>query len=172
MENGCDFFLSRSVASVQLLEKGDGEDSRKVISLAKTNASWDLGSGIEEQAQAATAAAATAASASAEGAEGAEGDGEKEVLLSKWVINAAGLGARHVGDLYNAETFEIKPRRGQFVVYDKAASGLLRHVLAPLPDCTGKGILLFPTIFDNVIAVSNSSFITTLCFCKPSPNTL
>ena len=67
------------------------------------------------------------------------------------VINCAGL----YGDILNQNTFgktdfEIRPRKGEFVVFDKAASKLLNNIILPIPTETTKGIVLFPTIFGNV----------------------
>lgn len=73
------------------------------------------------------------------------------VLRSRTVINCAGL----YGDLLDRETlgqakFQIKPRKGQFVVFDKAASSLVNSVILPVPTETTKGIVLFRTVFGNL----------------------
>ncbi|SEA28997.1 glycerol-3-phosphate dehydrogenase [Desulfuromusa kysingii] len=67
------------------------------------------------------------------------------------VINCAGL----YGDIVNSKVlgncdFTIKPRKGQFVLFDKAARKLLSSVILPVPTARTKGIVLFPTIFGNV----------------------
>ena len=67
------------------------------------------------------------------------------------VINCAGL----FGDLVDAEVlgqsdFTIKPRKGQFVVFDKAAGCLVRSIVLPVPSERTKGIVIFPTIFGNL----------------------
>jgi len=67
------------------------------------------------------------------------------------VINCAGL----YGDILNKNIlgksdFQIRPRKGEFVVFDKAASKLLNNIILPIPTETTKGIVLFPTIFGNV----------------------
>ncbi len=67
------------------------------------------------------------------------------------VVNCAGL----YGDLLNKAVFdhadfEIRPRKGEFVVFDKAASKLLKNILLPIPTETTKGIVIFPTIFGNI----------------------
>jgi glycerol-3-phosphate dehydrogenase len=67
------------------------------------------------------------------------------------VINCAGL----FGDLVDAEIlgqseFTIKPRKGQFVVFDKAAGCLVRSIVLPVPSERTKGIVIFPTIFGNL----------------------
>ncbi len=46
--------------------------------------------------------------------------------------------------------FKIKPRKGQFVVFDKPAAKLLRAILLPVPTERTKGVVLFRTIFGNL----------------------
>ena len=68
------------------------------------------------------------------------------------VINAAGLyGDRVEADVRGSSFFTIKPRKGQFVVFDKAASKLLSSIVLPVPTARTKGIVLFPTIFGNLV---------------------
>ncbi len=66
------------------------------------------------------------------------------------VINAAGLFGDHVEALAHAADFEIKPRKGQFVVFDKPAAKLLRSIILPVPQERTKGVVLFRTIFGNL----------------------
>ena len=68
------------------------------------------------------------------------------------LVNASGLGSRAVADLYDGAVFDINPRRGQFLVYDRQASSLLTRILLPLPTKQTKGMLVAPTIFGNVIS--------------------
>ncbi len=68
------------------------------------------------------------------------------------VVNCAGL----YGDLLHARllgdtSFEIRPRKGQFLVYDKSARPLLRSILLPVPTEITKGIVVCPTVFGNVL---------------------
>ena len=72
-------------------------------------------------------------------------------IKAKNVINCAGL----FGDLVDAvvlgqSEFTIKPRKGQFVVFDKTAGSLVRSIVFPVPTERTKGIVIFPTIFGNL----------------------
>lgn len=67
------------------------------------------------------------------------------------VINAAGLGADRIDALYGKRHFTLRPRKGEFLVYDKAARGLLNHILLPIPTAYTKGVLVAPTAFGNVL---------------------
>jgi glycerol-3-phosphate dehydrogenase len=86
-------------------------------------------------------------------------DGEIWTLqtrLSEWrartVINCAGLyGDKLDQRLLGAASFQIRPRKGQFVVFDKAAAALLRTIILPVPTERTKGVVLSRTAFGNVL---------------------
>ena len=65
-------------------------------------------------------------------------------ITARVVINAAG----NFGDLVEAiarpSPFTIKPRKGQFVVFDKPAYKLLRAIVLPVPDRAHQGRCAFP----------------------------
>lgn len=71
-------------------------------------------------------------------------------LIAGTVINAAGLFGDKVEELAHAPNFTIKPRKGQFVVFDKPASKLARSIILPVPSERTKGVVLFRTIFGNL----------------------
>ncbi len=73
-------------------------------------------------------------------------------LRTKWVINAAGLFGDHVdARLGFKPEFQIKPRKGQFVVLDKAAARQLKTIVLPVPNEITKGIVVCPTAFGNIL---------------------
>ncbi len=74
------------------------------------------------------------------------------VLEAAAIINCAGLFGDKIEEALLGETsFTIKPRKGQFVVFDKPAARLLRHIILPVPTERTKGIVVTPTIFGNVL---------------------
>ncbi len=77
-------------------------------------------------------------------------DGEEEIC-ARWVINAAGLYSDDINKLFGHENFNVTPRRGELIVYDKFARKLVNHVLLPVPTATTKGVLVSPTIYGNVL---------------------
>ena len=66
------------------------------------------------------------------------------------VINATGLFGDRVEALAHEPSFTIKPRKGQFVVFDKPAAKLARSIILPVPSDRTKGVVLFRTIFGNL----------------------
>lgn len=67
------------------------------------------------------------------------------------VINCGGLRADRVDALGGHDDFRIRPRRGQFIVFDKSARPLLDVILKPVPSPASRGILITPTVFGNVL---------------------
>lgn len=73
-------------------------------------------------------------------------------LIAGQVINAAGLYGDIVDErLLGRRDFGIRPRKGQFVVFDKAAAPLASHILLPVPSKTTKGVVVCQTAFGNLI---------------------
>lgn len=73
-------------------------------------------------------------------------------VRARLVVNAAGLYGDRVDELLmGARHFDIRPRKGQFVVYDKPAAGLVNGILLPVPSKTTKGIVVCRTAFGNLL---------------------
>ncbi|WP_019972192.1 NAD(P)/FAD-dependent oxidoreductase [Mycobacterium sp. 141] len=72
-------------------------------------------------------------------------------LTARWVINAAGLGADVIDGLFGHSRFTVTPRRGELIVYDKLARPLVDKIVLPVPTARGKGVLVSPTIYGNVM---------------------
>lgn len=72
-------------------------------------------------------------------------------LRTRGLINAAGLHADAIDRMLGHDAFTVTPRRGQLIVYDKLARDLVRHILLPVPTAAGKGVLVAPTVFGNVL---------------------
>ena len=72
-------------------------------------------------------------------------------ITATWLVNAAGLGSDLLDRAAGHDGFTITPRRGQLIVYDKAARDLVRHIILPVPTATTKGVLVAPTVYGNVL---------------------
>jgi len=72
-------------------------------------------------------------------------------LSARFVVNAAGLGADVLDRTLGHQDFVVAPRRGQLIVFDKLARPLVRHILLPVPTARGKGVLVAPTVYGNVL---------------------
>jgi len=67
------------------------------------------------------------------------------------VVNAAGLFADRIAEMAGIEEPVLFPRRGEYILLDKAASGIVRSVLFPAPTEKSKGILVLPTVDGGVL---------------------
>jgi glycerol-3-phosphate dehydrogenase len=73
-------------------------------------------------------------------------------FASRIVVNAAGLFGDRVETLRGREPgFTVRPRKGQFVVFDKPAAGLVGAIILKVPTERTKGILLARTVFGNLL---------------------
>jgi len=74
-------------------------------------------------------------------------------LETRILVNVSGLGSRELANQYNGESFDINPRRGQFLVLDKSSGSLVNRTLLPVPNPDkGRGILVIPTIYGGLLA--------------------
>ena len=73
------------------------------------------------------------------------------LVQAKWVVNAAGLGADLLDAQFGYSRFTVTPRRGELIVYDKLARALVNKIVLPVPTARGKGVLISPTIYGNVM---------------------
>ncbi|WP_149086599.1 NAD(P)/FAD-dependent oxidoreductase [Pseudomonas prosekii] len=74
------------------------------------------------------------------------------LMRGRTIINCAGL----FGDLLEKKVlgnsnFSIYPRKGQFVVFDKAAARYLTNIILPVPNERTKGIVLTKTVYGNLL---------------------
>lgn len=68
------------------------------------------------------------------------------------VVNAAGLWGDVIDErLIGRRDFSIRPRKGQFVVYDKSAAALAAHIILPVPNKVTKGVVVCRTAFGNLL---------------------
>ncbi|XP_052219838.1 glycerol 3-phosphate dehydrogenase-like isoform X4 [Dreissena polymorpha] len=70
---------------------------------------------------------------------------------SKCVVNCAGLYGDIVNILAGKSEFRILPRKGQYTVYSKSAQNLLNSSILPVPSDVTKGVIVFRSVYDNVI---------------------
>ncbi len=75
-----------------------------------------------------------------------------DFLRCRVAVNCAGLGADAVSRLAGDDSFEIYPRKGEFLVFDPPGSEPLERILLPVPSKRTKGVLVFPTVDGKVVA--------------------
>lgn len=77
---------------------------------------------------------------------------------AKYIVNAAGLYADDIykmilrnGKAGRRAAFDIEPRRGEYLLMDKAQGKAVGHVIFRVPSKAGKGILVTPTTEGNLL---------------------
>jgi glycerol-3-phosphate dehydrogenase len=80
------------------------------------------------------------------------GAADGEELRCRVAVNCAGLGADAVARLAGDDSFEIYPRKGEFLVFEPVNGAPLERILLPVPTKRTKGVLVFPTIDGKVVA--------------------
>lgn len=81
-------------------------------------------------------------------------------LTAEHLVNAAGLWSDDIDRMLGHEQFTVVPRRGELIVYDKAARSLVNHILLPVPTAMGKGVLVAPTVYGNVLLGPTAQDVT------------
>lgn len=83
------------------------------------------------------------------------------------VINACGAGATKVANAFGDHSFEIKGRRGEYILLDRESGDFVNHTIFCTPTAKGKGILVTPTVDHNILMgptaenINDFSTITT-----------
>lgn len=80
-------------------------------------------------------------------------------IEAKVIINAAGLYADKIAAMVEDIDFEIKPRKGQYFLYDKKWGDILTYTIYSAPTKVSKGMIVVPTIDGNILAGSNAEVL-------------
>lgn len=78
---------------------------------------------------------------------------------TKIIVNAAGVYADEIHNMACDEKIKIRPRKGEYFLFDKEAGKLASHVLFQLPTKAGKGILVTPTAHGNLLVGPTADFL-------------
>lgn len=70
---------------------------------------------------------------------------------ARFVVNAAGLYADNIAGMIGDNSFKITPRKGEYILLDKACGNLVSHTVFRTPSKMGKGILVSPTVDGNLL---------------------
>ena len=67
------------------------------------------------------------------------------------VINAAGVYSDVFHNMVSDDKLNIVPRKGEYILLDRAVEGYVKHTVFQLPIKFGKGVLVTPTVHGNTI---------------------
>ncbi len=82
-----------------------------------------------------------------------------ETVTTKYVINAAGIYSDEIAKMVDDNSFEIHPRRGEYILLDKECGSIVKHTIFRTPSKMGKGILITPTVDGNILTGPTSEDI-------------
>jgi glycerol-3-phosphate dehydrogenase len=82
-------------------------------------------------------------------------------FISSYIINNAGLYADKIARMMGENKYRIYPCRGEYHILDKNVSGLINHLVYPVPQAGagGLGIHLTPTIDGNILIGPSNEYI-------------
>ena len=83
-----------------------------------------------------------------------------ELIRSKVIVNAAGIYSDKIANMIGDRSFNIYPRRGEYILLDKENETLLKSTIFRTPTELGKGILVSPTVDGNLLLGPTSVDIT------------
>ena len=76
---------------------------------------------------------------------------DKGDIETRLVVNAAGVYADKLHAMVSRVPMNIIPRRGEYMLLDREAGGLVSHTIFQQPTKMGKGILVTPTVHGNLL---------------------
>ncbi len=82
---------------------------------------------------------------------GYEISSDNETVTAKYVINCAGVYSDDMAKLAGDDSFNVIPRRGEYMLLDKECGSLVSHTIFRCPSKMGKGILVSPTVDGNLL---------------------
>ena len=76
---------------------------------------------------------------------------EDDSVKARFIVNAAGLFADRIANMIGDNSFNITPRRGEYILLDKECGNLITRTIFRTPSKMGKGILVSPTVDGNLL---------------------
>src|SRR6056297_4075951 len=80
-------------------------------------------------------------------------------LSARFVVNAAGVYSDRIAGMIGDTSFRILPRQGQYLILRRGDGELVHSVIFQTPTKKGKGILVTPTFWGNLMIGPNSEEI-------------
>ena len=72
-------------------------------------------------------------------------------IEARYVVNCGGVFSDEIASLAGDKSFSVTPRRGEYMLLDKEAGGLVNCTIFRCPSPLGKGILVTPTVDGNLL---------------------
>lgn len=72
-------------------------------------------------------------------------------VQGKIVVNCAGLYSGKVAEIFGDDGIKIGARKGEYILLDRESAGFVNHTLFFTPTKLGKGVLVLPTVDNNIL---------------------
>lgn len=79
-------------------------------------------------------------------------------IESDYIVNCAGMYADRIARMIGDESFTLRPRKGEYLLFDSSEGQLVSHTLFQVPTDAGKGVLVTPTVHGNLLIGPTSVF--------------
>ena len=76
---------------------------------------------------------------------------EGDTVEADFVVNAAGVFSDKIAKMVGDDSFDVHPRRGEYILLDRECGGIIKHTVFRTPSKMGKGILVSPTVDGNLL---------------------
>ena len=85
---------------------------------------------------------------------------DDSIYETKYIVNAAGVHSDTIHEMVAPKAFTVLPSKGEYYLMDKVESVRANHVLFQCPNEDGKGVLVAPTMDNNLIVGPNAKTAT------------
>lgn len=75
----------------------------------------------------------------------------EQTVETDYIVNCAGMHADEIAAMIGDCRFTVAPRKGEYMLLDRAEGGLCDHTLFQVPTVAGKGVLVSPTADGNLL---------------------
>lgn len=76
---------------------------------------------------------------------------ENDRISARYVVNCAGVYSDQIAGMIGDNSFDVHPRKGEYILLDRECGGLVSHTIFRTPSKMGKGILITPTVDGNLL---------------------
>ena len=76
---------------------------------------------------------------------------DNDSVSAKYVINCAGVHADDISKMVGDNSFDIRPRKGEYMLLDREVGDHISHTIFRCPSKMGKGVLVSPTVDGNLL---------------------
>ena len=81
-------------------------------------------------------------------------------LACEYIVNAAGAYSDVIARMLGDDSFDVHPRRGEYLLFDREFGSLVSHTIFRCPSKMGKGVLVTPTVDGNLLVGPTAEDIT------------